>query len=198
MSTQLLKNTKFLAEINSFYKQNEKEIIDIILFGSAVRGKERPADADILVVYNLKANLDLSYNLKKELSSFGKIEIISKAYFQLFEPSFLAREAILGEGYSLVQKKSILEGLGYSSFILFLYNLENMTKTKRMQFYYSLYGRAVKGGVLKELESYKLSERVILTPVKNAEKMKEYLGKWMKFLEIPVFFPSRLINTIIK
>ena len=67
-----------------------------------------------------------------------------------------------------------------------------------MQFYYSLYGRTVKGGILKELKAYKFSENMILTPVTNAEKMKEYLEKWLEFIEIPVLIPSRLMETAIK
>lgn len=198
MSNLLLKNTKFLAKIKAFYSKYKKEIIDIIIFGSAVKGKEHPADIDLLAVYKSQVDLDCSYELKKELSVFGKIEIISKTYFQLFEASFLAREAILSEGYSLVQKKFLSEGLGYSSFVLFKYSLGKLNKTKRMQFYYSLYGRTIKGGILKELNAYKFSENMILAPATNAEKMKEYLAKWVEFVEIPALIPTRLKDVIIK
>jgi predicted nucleotidyltransferase len=192
----LLKNTRFLNKIKRFYKRHETEIIDIILFGSAVRGKEKPADIDILIIFKSKVNFDLSYELKKELSAFGKVEIISKTYFQLFEPSFVAREAILSEGYSLIQRKFIHQGLGYSSFMLFKYNLKGLSKTKQTQFYYSLYGRNRQKGMLEELDSKKFGENMILTPIENEEKMKDYLRRWVEFTQFQILLPSRIVTKI--
>ncbi len=47
MLKELLKNTKFLSDIRTFYRKNEKELIDIILFGSATKGKSKPSDIDL-------------------------------------------------------------------------------------------------------------------------------------------------------
>ncbi|MBU2523266.1 MAG: nucleotidyltransferase domain-containing protein [Nanoarchaeota archaeon] len=186
-----------MSKVGKFYRKNKEEILDIILFGSVVKGKEKPADIDILVLYKSKVNLDLSYELKKDISDIGEIEIVSKTYSQLLESSFVAREAILNEGYSLVNKKFIYEGFGHSSFVLFKYDLKNLNKTKRMQFYYSLYGRTGKG-LLQELDSYKFSENMILAPISQSEKMKEYLKKWVQFVEIPILMPSRLSEVLKK
>ena len=195
MSIQLLKNTNFLSKTKKFYEKNKEEVLDIILFGSAIKGKEKPADVDILMLYKSKVNLDISYELKKELSFLGEIEIISKTYSQLFDSSISAREAVLSEGYSLIHKKFLHEGLGYSSFMLFKYRLEGMSKSRRMQFYYSLYGRTGKG-MLEELKSYKFSENTILAPMTESEKMKEYLEKWVRFVEMPILMPSRLLGIL--
>lgn len=197
MSAQLLKNINFLTKAKKVYEKNKEEILDIILFGSAIKGKEKPADVDILVLYRSKVNLDISYELKKELSFLGEIEIISKTYSQLFDSSFSAREAVLSGGYSLIHKKFLHESLGYSSFMLFKYRLEGMSKTRRMQFYYSLYGRTGEG-MLEELKSYKFSENMILAPMTEGEKMKEYLEKWVKFVEMPILMPSRLLGILKK
>ncbi len=197
MSNRLLKNTAFLSKVKEFYEKNKEEVLDIIFFGSVPKGKERPADVDILVVYKSRIDLDLSHELKKKLSYVGEIEITSKTYAQLFEPSFLAREVFLSEGYSLISRKFLHEGLGYSSFVLYKYDLKDLNKTKRMQFYYSLYGRTNKG-MLDELSSFKFSENLILTPVTESERMKEYLQKWVQFIEIPLLIPLRLVEIIKK
>src|SRR3989344_1739284 len=70
MSKILLKNIKFLYEINEFYNKNKDKIIDIILFGSAIKGKENPRDIDLLILFKEKKDLDLSYELKKRLKKF--------------------------------------------------------------------------------------------------------------------------------
>lgn len=198
MLARLLKNTKFLSEVTSFFKKNKAAILDIIIFGSTVKGKEKPNDLDILLVYKDKKDADISYELKKRLVGFNA-EIVDKTYKELFETSFNAREALLAEGYSLVYKKFIAEGLGYNNFILFKYELKGFNKSNRMRFYYSLYGRSKNdNGILARLNAKKFSETVLLCPVKNAEFMKEYLGSWhIKFIEFPVLLPSRL-NYVLK
>lgn len=194
MLKKLLKNTKFRYEVREFFKENKNKVLDVILFGSSVRGKEKPKDIDILVLYKDKKDIDLSYELKKKVGKKGfEVDIINKTYKELFEESFKAREAVLSEGYSLVYGKFLSEGLGYMNLVLFKYELKGFSKSDRMRFYYSLYGRNGAKGILKELNSKKFSETVLFCPVGNAERMKEYLGNWkIKFIEFPIMIPSRL------
>ena len=194
MSTKLLKNTKFLSEIRKFFGENERFILDIIIFGSSIRGKEEPNDIDLLVVYKNKKDIDISYKLKNKLKNVGFIvEIIDKTYSELFQESFKAREAVLSEGFSIINNGFISERLGYMKFILFKYELKNFNKSQRMRFYYSLYGRNNIKGILKELNAVKFSETIILCPIENSEKMKNYLSLWdIKFIEFPIMIPNRL------
>jgi predicted nucleotidyltransferase len=193
MSKELLKNTRFKSEINNFFKENKESILDIIIFGSSVKGKEKPEDIDILVLYKDKKSIDLSYELKKRLKGY-KVEIIDKTYKELFEESFKARESVLSEGYSLIYSRFLSQGLGYMNFILFKYELKGFNKSDRMRFYYSLYGRGKEQkGMLKELDVIKFSETVLLCPVQNSEKIKEYLENWkIKFINFPIMIPGRL------
>ena len=92
---KLLRNTKFLSKVDKFFKDNEKEIIDIILFGSVIKGKDKPRDVDILILFSKKKDIDLAYDFRKNLERLGlKVSITSKTYKELFEPSFMARDAI--------------------------------------------------------------------------------------------------------
>ena len=199
MLKELLKNTKFNYETKDFFNRNKEKILDIILFGSIVRGKEKPRDIDLLILYKNKKDIDLSYELKKKLEKSGcTIEIIDKSYMELFEESFKAREAVLSEGYSLIYGKFLSEGLGYMKLTLFRYKLKGLNKSERMRFYYSLYGRG-KGqeGMLKELSAVKFSETILLCPIENTERMKEYLENWkIKFIEFPIMIPSRLKHVL--
>ena len=44
MSIKLLKNTKFLNNVKKIYQKYKNQIEDIVLFGSSVKGKEKPKD----------------------------------------------------------------------------------------------------------------------------------------------------------
>ena len=54
-------------EIIKFYKKNKDIILDIIIFGSFIKGKENPKDIDILILYKNKKDIEKSYELKKLL-----------------------------------------------------------------------------------------------------------------------------------
>lgn len=196
MQKKLLKNTKFLNEIKGFYKKNADEIIDIILFGSTVRGKENPKDVDLLILFKEKKDFDLSYELKKRLKNFN-LEISLKNYKELFESTFKARESILSEGFSLIQNKFISSGFGFNNLILFKYELKKLNKSGRMRFYYSLYGRGKQSGMLKKLSLIKFSETVVLCPIENENETVNYLDIWgIKYTKFPVLIPERIKNIL--
>ncbi len=193
----LLESLKKTLEYNAqkVYKKNKSQIIDIILFGSITKGKEKPKDVDIVIVFKDKKNLDISYELRKSLEKNIKIsvEVNSKVYSELFETNFQAREAILVEGYSLLNKINLANGFGFKSMTMFVYKLINKTKSERMRFYYSLYGRNTEG-ILKKLKAIKYTDTVILVPIENKEIMKEYLDNWnIEFKETSLLLPVRLI-----
>jgi predicted nucleotidyltransferase len=196
MLRELLKNTQLMSKINGIIKENRDEILDIVLFGSSVKGKEKPRDIDLLVIYKSKINTELNYKIKKEFEILGiEVDLVSKSYEGLFNSSFLARESYLSEGYSLIQRKFIADGLGFKPMALFRYDLRHFNKSQRMRFYYSLYGRNAEG-MLKKLRLYKFSERIILAPVEESEKVKEYLNSWnIKYLDVPILIPSRIVDS---
>jgi|SRR3989344_6240317 len=198
MLKELLKNTKFRSEIRFFFKKNEDKVVDIILFGSVTKGKEKPQDIDILVIYKKNIDLTFSHNLAKLLEKILGIpvSISSKTYKDLFNPSFIVREAVLSEGYSLVNNVFISEGLGYFNMALFRYSLKGRSKSERMRFYYSLYGRGGEKGILHKLNAYKFSNEVIISPVGSVEEMRIYLKRWsISYLETPLLIPARIVQS---
>ena len=97
----------------------------------------------------------------------------------------------------MVYNKFLFEGLGYLSFNLFKYELKQFNKSERMRFYYSLYGRNNEKGMLKMLDSIKFSDSIILCPVENVERMKEYFDTWkLKYVEFPILIPERIKNIL--
>lgn len=200
MLKELLKNKKFLKIIKEALKK--PEILDIILFGSYVKGKEKPNDIDLLILYSPKTKdiIEINYKIRKELEKVSKnIEVIGKFYSELFSSEFLARESILSEGFSLSNQKFLSECFGYKNLILFKYYLKEMNKSERMRFYYSLYGRGNEKGLLEKNQSYKFSETVILAPLENSEVIKDFLEKWkIEYIEFPILIPDNISNNKIK
>jgi predicted nucleotidyltransferase len=198
VSKSLLQDTTFKSEIKRFFNKNKEVLLDIILFGSSVKGKEKPNDIDILLLYKSSKNIDVSYALKKTIEAKGYyIEITDKTYNELLNPNFIAGISIISEGYSLVYNKFLFEGLGYLSFNLFKYELKQFNKSERMRFYYSLYGRNNEKGMLKILNSIKFSDSIILCPVENVERMKEYFDTWkLKYVEFLILIPERIKNIL--
>ena len=195
MSNELLKNKKFCSEITNFFNKNKDILLDIVLFGSSVKGKNTPNDIDLLIIYRDKKNLDKSYELKKILKDFP-VEIIDKGYVELFEESFNARESILSEGYSIIFKRSLSQGWGYLSIILFKYELSGFGKSDRMRFYYSLYGRN-SVGILKSCNASKFSESIILCPTDSSEKLREFFRNWkISYSDFPIMIPERIKNIL--
>lgn len=194
MFQELLKSKKFKSIIIDFYKENKQEILDIVLFGSATRGKESPNDIDLLILFRNKEDLELAYQLKKCLAGFMvEFNITTKTYHSLMMPGFLAKESFISEGFSIIRDQQIAEGLGYQNFMLFKYHLKGFSQSQRMRFQYSLHGRNKREGMIKELSMVKFSDQILLSPLENSERAKEYLESWkIEFEEIPILIPSRL------
>ena len=169
MLKELLKNTKLMSRVYNIIKDNKEEILDIVLFGSSVKGKENPKDIDLLIIYKTKINSELNYKIKKEFEILDfETDLVAKNYSGLFESSFTARESYLSEGYSLLNKKFIAGGFGFKPMVLFRYDIKNFNKSQRMRFYYSLYGRNSKG-IIEKLKLHKFSERVIISLVEESK-----------------------------
>ena len=186
---------KLESASKKFYEENKKEVLDIILFGSVLKGKEKPRDVDILLLFKEKNSLDLMQKLRKLLGLITDkpVEVTGKTYRELFSENFIAREALLSEGYSLINKASIAKGMGYQPEIMFNYNLKGKNKSERMRFYYSLYGRGVPG-ILKKLNSIKYTDTIIICPVEHQEEMRSFLDSWkIEFKDTPILIPSRIV-----
>lgn len=196
MLKKLLENKKFFKITADFLKK--PEVIDVIIFGSVMRGKTEPGDIDILVVYtaNSKERNDETYKFRKQLEQIDKNAHVTDAdYNEIFDAGFMPKEALLSEGYSIRQKKFLSESFGYSNFMMFKYSLGKMGKSKRMQFYYSLHGRNKEKGILEKTKSYKFSDAVILSSMENSETIKDFLGKWkIEYKNFPLLIPGRVIK----
>ena len=189
----ILKNTALKSKLKTIIKQMP-EVKDILVFGSIVRGKENPDDIDILVIFKNKVNKEEEYVIRKELEKYAPaISIISKTEETMLDSSFDARESVLFEAISMFDEKTAAEKYGFCSLGMFKYNTHQLTNVQKTQFYYALNGRNNQKGIAEQMECIKLSDNVILVPLKNIDKIKEFFETWhMTYLYIPTLIPLRL------
>ena len=189
----ILKDTKLRNKLKILADKN-LEVADILIFGSTIRGKEKPNDIDIIVLFKDKINKETEYAIRKELEkNYKNVSIISKTEKTSLDKAFDARESLLFEAQSLITEKNLAEEYGFHSFGMFKYNFGNWDKLKKTKFYYALNGRGNKEGIASMLNCIKLSDSLILAPLEKIEAFKEFLDSWgINYKYIPILLPERL------
>ena len=161
---------KFLESKSKSFEK-DKGIFDIVVYGSNVKGKIEARDIDILIIFKekpLEERVEITQRFKEKIcKEIGKLDIKTINLSELFETNFLARQAILTEGYSLVNRIPFSEKwiLSYS---LFTYKLKNLSHNDKTKFTYSLIGRGKNQGIFKKLNAKPLGKAVILLPIQNS------------------------------
>lgn len=196
MLADLLRKRRFRSELAAFARRHHEQLIDIILFGSAVRGKERPRDIDILLLVRGAARIGPAYELRKALAAAGiKAEVVTKNWRDLLSPRFLPREGILAEGWSWALKRQLAAGWGYAPFALFKYSLKGFSASKRIRFHYALEGRGPRPGIIRSLGAIKFTTAVVLVPITQAEPFRRFLADWgIEPLTTHVLVPERSLQ----
>ncbi|MDI6737674.1 MAG: nucleotidyltransferase domain-containing protein [Nanoarchaeota archaeon] len=158
-----------------------KDIFDIVLYGSAAKGKEEPGDIDALLIFRempLKGRAETAQELKGKLAKKLKgIDIKTINLPELFESDFLARQAVLVEGYSLLHNAPFCERMGFKGYLLFTYTLKGLTQTDKTRFVYALSGR-VKEGIVSELKAEPLGRGAVIVPASNSLRFEQFLQTW--------------------
>ncbi len=169
---------KLISKLKNICK--DKKIMDIILFGSYIKEKEKPKDVDVAIIfkeedYNYidKINLKIKdiiqrYNLTAHIQPL-LIDNLFK------EPLYLT---LLHEGYSIKNNNYISKNLKTESYILITYALKNLNYSKKTLFGYALKGRTGKKGLLDQLKGKTVGRNSILVPTNKLESIKDFLNSW--------------------
>jgi predicted nucleotidyltransferase len=185
----LLKSRRLTSELKKF---KSDVIFDIVIYGSVIKGKEKINDIDIAVILSQKTSLNQKLKLAEELK--GKLEFLDIEtdikvidITDLLDPAFIARQAILAEGFSLLNKKFLHEYFGFSVSILFTYSLSDLTYSEKKMFYYALKGRRGQKGLLELKNSKQISNCAIEVPIIHSEEFRNL------FMEHNISFKTKNI-----
>jgi len=158
-------NSKKLQQIknklNNYLK--DKEILDIILFGSFVKGKAVPNDIDIAFVTNK--------NINPKIKNFH-ISIIKPSEFFHKIPTLAT--TLLKEGYSIKNKKTLAENLKFKNKTLFNYSLTSLKNTQKVRIVNLLRGKNKSPGMVKELGGEWLANHVFISPIKSEHLFEKF------------------------
>jgi predicted nucleotidyltransferase len=170
-----------LESVCKRFAASRKDIFDIVLYGSSARGRAAPRDIDIMIIFldtALRPQLETITDLKRMLKSTTKtLDIKGMNLKDFFNPDFLARQAVLIEGSSLIDQKRLAQKLGFEGTTSFSYTLQGLTHNEKVKFNFSLKGRGTKG-VLDSVSGTAVGRGVVSIPVEKADDFEEFLKKW--------------------
>ncbi|MFH1850570.1 MAG: nucleotidyltransferase domain-containing protein [archaeon] len=165
-------------------------IDDIVIFGSAMKGKDNPSDIDIMIIFKERVNKEIETDFRKALDADADVN--STTVSELESDAFIAKEGIFLEGYSLIRQRLIHDCMGFMGVVFFKYDISQIKGSKRVRFYYALHGRDEKG-VLDLYKAKRMSDNVIVSGIEKSEKIREFLEQWgIEYTSIPALVPKRL------
>ncbi len=162
-------------------KFTNKDVFDIIIYGSSIMSKEEPEDTDIAIIFKeekLRERLDIAHEFKNRIR--GKIknpDVKAINLIELFDSNFLARQGILTEGYSLIDDKPFSSKIGFKGYALFTYSLKNLNHNEKTKFTYSLIGRNNKG-MMENSEAISLGKGALIVPIEKSILFEDFLKQW--------------------
>ena len=132
-----------------------KEVFDILQFGSSIFENSSPKDIDIAVIFQkipLKEQLAQAQEIKKQLEKKTDLPVHIKSFdlYSLFESSNFAKESILFYGKSLITKEYFSRKLGLNPITQIEYSLKKLAKKEKIKFNYLLNGKKEKYGLLRK------------------------------------------------
>ncbi len=145
------------------YLKNKK-ITDIIVFGSAIKGKTMPRDIDIAVIAEEKIEINVP--------GFHTSNITAKDFF-VNPPSIV--NTILREGYSLRNDKNLSEVLNFNSRLLFSYYLEGLSSSQKVRAVNFLRGKNKEKGIIEENGGEWLANQVFILPIEAGYVIEQFL-----------------------
>lgn len=155
--------------------------VDVIMFGSTMRGNAEPNDIDMCILidnHDEDKSLDLVGSLGSLAEFIGIKPHISILTFGSFISGNTLAKTLLEEGYSVNDGKRFSGVFGFRNKSLFVYSLRKFTSSDRVRFHYLLKGRRGSDGLLKEVGGEFLGTGSILVPAEKEDALREVFDKW--------------------
>ncbi len=156
-----------------FGKLLDKNLVDIILFGSFVKGGT-PKDIDIALLVREKEKIDITELKKKIQETIPKnIDMQVLDIHSIHSPLWLT---LIKEGFSVQKKDFLLALYKIKPVVLYKYSLQKLTKVQKVQF-----ERGIKNVLGREGNF--LTRSVVLIPLTLKNRMMEFLKTWDVYYE---------------
>ena len=179
---KMLKNLKESLALHrkakEIFKEYKKEIIEIVVFGSFVKGKILPKDIDVCIIFREKINEEINRKIKENLSKELSIHVSSLLIDNFFlKPHSLAK-TLLKEGVSLINEKSLSENLGFSQCVLYSYSLRDKKPNEKTKIVYVLKGRSKEQGFVVSSKGEWVADNCFIVPISVDNEIIKIFSKW--------------------
>ena len=141
---------------------DNKEIIDIIVFGSKAKGRLSPGDIDLAVLTTKKTN-EIKKTVKQAVPN-ADVQLITLE--DIHSNIFLT---LIKEGFSVNKGEYLYNLYKLKPVKLYKYSLKQLTQSKKVMF-----ERGIKS--IKGLE--RLSNSVVLVPIDHTSDFEDFLKQW--------------------
>lgn len=153
-----------------------KEIADIFLFGSAVKGKEFPTDIDLCIIFRNKINEKIIADIGNRLKGFNA-HISSLVADNFFRKQHSLIKTLLVEGVSILRGKPFIQSFGFLSYVLYSYDLSKLKLSEKVKFVYLLKGRKEQG-IVKKFGGEWIADSCFIVPVQRDSEILAIFKKW--------------------
>ncbi len=150
---------QLVKKLKKFLKN--ENIVDILIFGSSVKGKIKTKDLDLAIL--IKSEININEEIR---NIFDKVDI---NYFKISNYDNPLWITLIKEGYSVKHNAYLHEVYRIKPSKLFKYSLKELTNSKKVMF-----ERAIK----KFKFINKLSNRVVLVPINHSGEFEDFLKLW--------------------
>lgn len=178
-----LSDLRELRPVSKEFVKKHPDIWDLCVYGSFVRGRSEAGDIDIAIIMkkptSVENKLDLSQELRSRLKGIymENFDVKCVDVRDFLDTSFLARAGILGEGILILKGKPLSGMLGFGSYAVFTYTLQNLTNSEKVKFNYSLNGRRGENGLIKLKGCEHLGRGSLKVPIEHSEEFMEFFEK---------------------
>lgn len=176
---------KFSKLRNNWKKLWKNEIIDIILFGSSVKGKPIPNDIDICLIFRKEINQKITEEIQKLMGEKYHISTLTIDNF-FTNPHSLAKTILL-EGTSIITKNPIAENFNLKTKVIYTYDISKEKPSKKVRFVQLLRGRNSNQGLMKSWQGEFLANNSFIISIEKDSETQAVLAKWqIKYKRIPI------------
>lgn len=142
-----------------------KGVREVVVFGSAVRGKERPNDVDVALIVERPVEVRLP-------PLFHVVQLREGELFKktLFKTLLLEGRTLDGKAFSMK--------FGMRPEVVYWYDLKRLPPAGKVRFSQALFGRKKGEGVLAGCKGRVLGRGAVAVPVERDEEMKRFFMGW--------------------
>ena len=173
-------------------ESKDENVLDILGFGSFVRGKTRPGDVDVCVVFLS----DIDNSKVNEFYSRCRRAGINVHVSPLVAENFFLKHhtlatTVLYEGVSLIDGAPAAKRFGLEAWALYTYGIAGMKPSEGVRFVYAMKGRGKNMGLVRDYGGFFLSHGCFMIPVGKDGEMREALERWkVKYMRKNIFLIS--------